>query len=217
MLRRLALEVKLPGFGYTVAGKGTGIECVKDLMHESTIYRRLLPVQGKCVPVHLGDTKVDSILYYAGAVRIVYMMFLSLGGFQLRSPIPRTLADDAICGLHTIHRLGVLQGDPVARNILVHPDRPGITWIDFERAEFVRPRAVLGIISPNRKRKLGRSHEEGKCQYGKDSKKTPAAEIRQARTELARLMVKQGVVTSTDAALTRLGTRMRSGRSLIAG
>ena len=191
-------KVKLPGFGYTVAAKGTGIECVKDLMHESTIYRRLLPIQGKCVPVHIGDTKVDSILYYAGAVRIVYMMFLSFGGFQLRSPIPRTLADDAICGLHTIHQLGVLQGDPAARNILVHPDRPGITWIDFERAEFVRPRAVLGIISPNRKRKLGRSHEEGKCQNGKSSKKTAESEIGQAKTELASLVVKQGVVTSTQ-------------------
>lgn len=200
-------KVKLPGFGYTVAGKGTGIECVKDLMHESTIYRRLLPVQGKCVPVHLGDTKVDSIIYYAGAVRIVYMMFLSFGGFQLRSPIPRTLADDAVCGLHAIHKLGVLQGDPAARNILVHPDRPGITWIDFERAEFVRPRAVLGILSPNRKRKLGRSHEEGKCQNGKSSKKTPASEIGQAKTELARLVVKQGVVTSTHADLIRPGAR----------
>ena len=37
-------KVKLPRFRYTVAAKGTGIECVKDLMHESTIYHRLLPV-----------------------------------------------------------------------------------------------------------------------------------------------------------------------------
>jgi hypothetical protein len=136
-------KVKLPGFGYTVAAKGTGIECVRDLIYESKIYRRLLPLQGKCLSVHLGDMKVDSLLYYAGAVCIVHMMFLSFGGFPLRSPISLTLADDAICGLHAIHQLGVLQGDPEARNILVHPDRPGITWIDFERAEFVRPRAVL--------------------------------------------------------------------------
>ena len=37
--------------------------------------RRLLPIQGEYVPVHLGDIKVDGLLYYAGAVRIVYMMF----------------------------------------------------------------------------------------------------------------------------------------------
>jgi hypothetical protein len=183
--RGALFKVKLPGFGYTVAAKGTGVECVRDLIHESKTYRRLLPLQGKCVSVHLGDTKVDSILYYAGAVRIVYMMFLSFGGFQLRSPIPPTLADEAICGLRAIHGLGVLQGDPAARNILVHPDRLGITWIDFERAEFVRPRAVLGTLSPNRKRKLGWSHEEGKCQHGKSSK-APLLEIGKARAELAK-------------------------------
>jgi hypothetical protein len=30
--------------------------------------------------MHLGDTKVDSILYYIGAVHIVYMMFLGFRG-----------------------------------------------------------------------------------------------------------------------------------------
>ncbi|OBT50680.1 hypothetical protein VE04_09216 [Pseudogymnoascus sp. 24MN13] len=130
--------------------------------------------------------------------------------FQDRLPKARNrptfpgLADDAICGLHAIHQLGVLQGDPVARNILVHPDRLGITWIDFERAEFVRPRAVLGILSPNRKRELGRSHEEGKCQNGKSSKKTPASEIGQAKTELARLVVKQGEPKKSDSRMNSL-------------
>jgi hypothetical protein len=85
--RGALFKIKLPRFGYTVAAKGTGIECVRDLKHESTIYRHLLPVQGKCVPVYLGDMEVDSLLYYAGAVRIVYMMFLSFEGFPLRSPI----------------------------------------------------------------------------------------------------------------------------------
>ncbi|KFZ01138.1 hypothetical protein V500_00875 [Pseudogymnoascus sp. VKM F-4518 (FW-2643)] len=207
--RGALFKVKLPGFGYTVAAKGTGIECVEDLMHESTIYHRLLPLQGKCVSVHLGDTKVDSILYYAGAVRIVYMMFLSFGGFQLQSPIPPNVADEAICGLHAIHQLGVLQGDPAARNILVHRDRPGITWIDFERAEFIRPRAVLGSLSPNRKRKVSWPHKEEKP-HRKDSKRTPVSEIRQAETELAKLAVKQRVVT-TDADLTALAVLTRPG------
>jgi hypothetical protein len=110
------------------------------------------------VPVHLGDVKVDGLLYYAGAIRIVYMMFLSFGGFPLRSPIPPSLADEAILGLHAIHQLGVLQEDPAAQNILIYPDRPGMTWIDFERAKFVRPRVALGALSPNRKRKLGQPH-----------------------------------------------------------
>ena len=74
--------------------KATGVECVDDLMRESAIYRRLLPIQGRYVPVHLGDIKVDNTLYYAGAVRIVYMMFLDFGGFPIRSPIPaRSIAE----------------------------------------------------------------------------------------------------------------------------
>jgi hypothetical protein len=125
--RGALFKVKLLGLGYTVAAKGTGVECARDLIHESKIYRRLLPVQGKCVPVHLGDMKVDSVLYYVGAVRIVHMMFLSFRGFPLRSLISPTLADDAISSLHAIHQLGVLQNDLVAWNILVHPDQPGIT------------------------------------------------------------------------------------------
>jgi len=86
-------KVKLPGFVYTVAVKGTGVECARDLIYETKIYRRLLPLQGKCVTVHLGDTKIDSLLYYVGVVRIVHMMFLSFGGFPLRSPIDKKICD----------------------------------------------------------------------------------------------------------------------------
>jgi hypothetical protein len=111
--------------------------------------------------VHLGDVEVESILYYAGAVRIVHMTFLSFEGFPLRSSIPQTLADKAIHGLRAIHQLGVLQKDPAARNILLHPDRQRIIWHDFERAEILA-RVVLGDLSPNRKRKLGSSQRSGR-------------------------------------------------------
>jgi hypothetical protein len=87
-------------------------------------------------------------LYYAGAIRIVHMIFLSFGGLPIRVPIPAALAGEAI------HQLGVLQKDPAARHILVHPDRPGMTWIDFERAVIFSPRVTLGSLSANRKRKL---------------------------------------------------------------
>jgi hypothetical protein len=93
-------------------------------------------------------------LYYAGAVRIVHMIFLSFGGLPIRVPIPAALAGEAIRGLQAIHQLGVLQKDPAARHILVHPDRPGMTWIDFERAVIFSPRVTLGSLSANRKRKL---------------------------------------------------------------
>lgn len=106
--RGALFKVKLSGFGYTVIAKDTGVGCVGDLMHEPAIYRRLPSIQGKYVPVRLGETEVDNLLYYAGAVRIVHMIFLSFGGYPIKSPIPAVLADEAI------HGLGVLQKDPTA-------------------------------------------------------------------------------------------------------
>jgi hypothetical protein len=73
--RGALFQVKLPRFSYTVVAKATGVECVRDLIHESAIYSRLLPLQGKGVSVHLGNIKVDSLLYYVGAVRIVHRCF----------------------------------------------------------------------------------------------------------------------------------------------
>lgn len=153
-------------------------------MHESAIYQRLLPIQGKYVPVHLGEIEVDNLLYYAGAVRIVHMMFLSFGGFPIRPPIPAALADEAIRGLQAIHQLGVLQKDPAARNILVHPDRPGMTWIDFERATLFSARVTLGRLSANRKRKL-EVDDRAKFPNGGNA---CAKEISRATAELARLV-----------------------------
>jgi hypothetical protein len=182
--RGALFRVKLPEYGYTVIAKATGVECAGDLIHESAIYHRLLPIQGKYVPVHLGEIEVDSLLYYAGAVRIVHMMFLSFGGFPIRSPIPTALADEAIRGLRAIHQLGVLQKDPAARNILVHPDRPGMTWIDFERATLFSSRVTLGSLSANKKRKLG--VRDG-AKFPK-SENAFAKEISRATAELARFV-----------------------------
>lgn len=82
-------------------------------------------------------------------------MFLSFGGFPIRSRTPAALANKAIRGLHAIHQLGVLQKDPVTRNILGHPDRPGTTWIDFERATLFSRRVTLGGLSANKRGSLG--------------------------------------------------------------
>lgn len=62
-------------------------------MPKSAVYYRLRSIQRKCVPVHLGNTKVDITLYYAGAVRIVHIMFLNFGEFPIRLPISTALVD----------------------------------------------------------------------------------------------------------------------------
>jgi hypothetical protein len=185
--RGALFKIKLPGYCYTLIAKGTGIECANDLIHESAVYQRLQPIQGKHIPVYLGNTTVPGTLYYAGAVRIVHMIFLSFAGFSLRPPISQAVVEEAILGLQAIHQLGVLQRDPVTRNILVHPDRSELTWIDFERAEIFPLRVPLGILSPNRKRKLGRDNDNAKCNLGK-STRASLLEIDEARAELTRLV-----------------------------
>lgn len=42
--RGALFEIKLPDWGYTIAAKVTGIECVDDLKHESDVYHRLRPL-----------------------------------------------------------------------------------------------------------------------------------------------------------------------------
>lgn len=182
--RGALFKIKLPTSGYTVAAKGTGTECVEDLMHESAIYQCLHPIQGRHIPVHLGDMPVDGPIYYAGAVLIVHMMFLSFVGYPLQSPIPLSTADEAVRGLRAIHELGVLQKDPAPRNILVHPDRPGeVSWIDFERAEYYSPRPVLGSLSANRKRK-----KYSQSQKSQKTTDVSAREISEAEAQLANLV-----------------------------
>jgi hypothetical protein len=92
-------KVKLPRFSYTVITKATGVEYIRDLLYESKIYSYLLLIQDRGVPVHLGDIKVDSLLYYARAVYIVYIMFLSFDRFLIQALILATLTNKAICVL----------------------------------------------------------------------------------------------------------------------
>ena len=46
-----------------------------------------------------------------------------------------------------------MQKDPAARNILAHPDRPGMTWTDFERATLFTLQVTLGSLSANKIKK----------------------------------------------------------------
>jgi len=130
-------------------------------------------------------------LYYAGAVRFVHMILLSFDGFLTKVPIPVKLADEAMRCLQAIHELGVLQKDPRAPNILVHPERPGITWIDFERAELFSPRVALGNLSVNRKRKHD-FHKGAKFpnRSDQDWAKECAKDVVKVATELNRFVLR---------------------------
>jgi tRNA A-37 threonylcarbamoyl transferase component Bud32 len=118
----------------------------------------------------LGNIDLETPYYYEGICELVHMMFLGFGGELIskhlttenRADITR-LAD---CSAQAIHNLGVLHKDLEPRNILWNKEMGRVMVIDFERAEVVKPRTVLGTISANRKRKresdiMMAKHERG--------------------------------------------------------
>lgn len=68
-------------------------------MHKSAIYYCLLFIQGKYIPVYLGDIKVNSLLYYTGAICIIHIIFLGFGRFLIQLLILAALTNKAIRGL----------------------------------------------------------------------------------------------------------------------
>ena len=81
--RGALFKVKLSRYSYTIIVKAIGIEYIRDLIYKSAIYYCLLPIQGKYIPIHLGDIKVNSLLYYIEVVYIIYIIFLSFSRFPI--------------------------------------------------------------------------------------------------------------------------------------
>jgi hypothetical protein len=136
-------KVTLLSHGYTVAGKASPVYHVKHLRHESKVYERLRPLQGRGIPVHLGSLDLPHPYPYAGYIDLVHMMFMSFGGVT----VLRNIDDDNRSritaqteqSLRAMHRLGVLHRDALPRNILWHPKNEQVMLIDFERAELRPP------------------------------------------------------------------------------
>jgi len=155
--RGVLFKVRLTSHGYTVAAKCTPIDFIAHLRHEAAIYERLRPIQGIHVPVHLGNVDLVRPYFYEGIAEIVHMMFLSFGGTLISQHINANNRSDLIeqvgRSIQAIHRLGVLHRDAMPRNMLWNEEVRQVMVIDFERAAVPKLGAVLGVISPNRKRK----------------------------------------------------------------
>ncbi|KKZ66579.1 hypothetical protein EMCG_07693 [[Emmonsia] crescens] len=171
--RGALLKVTLTSHGYTVTAKCTTRECVQDLEHEARIYKQLQPIQGIHIPVNLGSLNLKHSYHYEGVTKLVRMMFLSFGGWPIWRAInldnQASLIEQVTCSFRAIHQLGVWHRDAMPRNILSNAESGQVIVIDFERSRIIKPRVMLGAVSPNRKRK-GKSedisHKSPECNGG---------------------------------------------------
>ncbi|KAK7414099.1 hypothetical protein QQX98_007042 [Neonectria punicea] len=172
--RGVLFKVTLLAYGYTFVSKGTVQAFIPDLEHEANVYKRLLPAQGRNVPVFLGTIdlrQMQKIYYYDHRVYVVYMTLLSWGGCSISEAeaagVPRgKLREMAIRSLQAVHRQRVRQNDVREPNMLFS-EETGVMVIDFERAEMLHPqRRPLAPMTPN---KRAWAAEGG---HGKQVKKT---------------------------------------------
>ncbi|KAJ5291435.1 hypothetical protein N7478_000686 [Penicillium angulare] len=153
--RGALLKVTLSSLGYTVPAKCT--EFRDHLTHEAAIYNKLRSIQGQYVPIYFGSIDLDHPYSYDGIAYLRHMMLLTPGGQSLDhslSEMDRDLLVSKIKeSISAIHSLGVIHNDPAPRNWKYNKETDSVVFFDFERAETIKQRPILGIISPNRKRK----------------------------------------------------------------
>ncbi|KAI1357257.1 hypothetical protein F5Y08DRAFT_192996, partial [Xylaria arbuscula] len=163
-------KVRLSSHGYTLVAKGVEHAHLARLQHEKKVYDQLCTIQGKYVPVCLGNVDLVLPYYYDGGV---YKHFLFLGWagrplFDLHSEADKAaIVDTVSAGFKAIHNLHVLHGDAEPRNILYDADNGHVMIVDFERAKLSN-REPLRPISPNRKRK----HDMCREKQGRNNKFT---------------------------------------------
>lgn len=182
--RGALLKVTLSSHGYTVPAKCTVPEFRDHLRHEAAVYDKLHPIQGIYIPLYLGSIELAHPYSYDGIAYLQHMMLLSPSGqsldLSLRELGRAGLASKLTESLSAIHSQHVLHKDPAPRNWSYNPESKCVVFFDFERAEILDPRPVLGMISPNRKRKS--------IEHGRLDKKQPgpgyAEEIKKAAHEL---------------------------------
>ena len=158
--RGALFRVTLVTHGYVFICKGTVRAFIKDLQREAAVYERLKPLQGVSVPVFLGSIDLrpmNKVYYYDHRVYVVYMSFLSWGGYNLdhfdvADDVGKRLAGKTLQSLRAMHRQGVVHKDVRRNNMLFNPETNRVMIIDFERSLLEHPpRRALDQIVPNKR------------------------------------------------------------------
>lgn len=143
-------RIELLSHGYTFVGKGTVQRLIPYLKIEANMYKQMDTIQGKAIPVYIGNVDLKSPLHLSTRLAIVHFMLLSWAGEEtkqceiesksLRLETARTIDD--------ILALGVQLGARSCQNILwnFELDRAILTDFGFaplERAHFERAPIVI--------------------------------------------------------------------------
>jgi len=151
-------RITLVSHGYVFVGKGTVHAFVPDLLHEGKIYQQLKAIQGKAVPVCLGNIDLLEIYYLDVRVYILHMLLMSWGGTTidksedisgLQAEIRRTVSE--------VQREGIDQCDVRSPNLLWNRETQRVMLIDFERACSIVKRPPMQDVSWNKRRKIVRT------------------------------------------------------------
>ena len=150
--RGALFQITLASHGYTFVGKGTRDVFVPDLVHEGRMYDRLKSIQGRLIPVYLGNIDLDRPWLDLG-VRIIHMLLMSWGGERVDKVKGAKDFDTDIKRFESqIARLGVQHEDIRPPNMLWNQEADGVMFIDLERATEIR-RIALQELPGNRKRR----------------------------------------------------------------
>ncbi|KAL8944457.1 MAG: hypothetical protein Q9211_000599 [Gyalolechia sp. 1 TL-2023] len=155
--RGILFQLTLQPYGYTFVGKGTIDVFVPDLRHEGRIYGRLKPLQGKSIPVCLGNIDLD-VPWYDIGIQIVHMLLLSYGGTAINGEIDQ-LDDQIREFVRALAMRGVTHEDLEPRNILWSEELGRTIFVDFERSsmeEVKKQKEALRELSPNKNRQRKR-------------------------------------------------------------
>ena len=163
--RGTLFKVRLSSHGYTLVAKGMEAPNRVHLQHEAAIYDRLWTIQGRYVPVCLGNIDLVLPYYYNGSVNM-HFMFLSWAGRPLFECVDKVnmagVVDKVTTIYRAVHRLSVLHRDAEPRNILYDTISDNVMLVDFERAELL-DRQSLGSS-----RRGGLSQKQGEDDFVKE-------------------------------------------------
>ncbi|TWU72509.1 hypothetical protein ED733_002562 [Metarhizium rileyi] len=148
-------KLELVEFGYTFVGKGTIPKCLGHLEHESSIYQRLVELQGEVVPVHLGMVSLASGYLLPGGARVMHMMMMSWGGELAAKATLPDLESETQRSMRTIFSHGVYHNDEREPNLLWNSERGRVMVIDFDCSKLLPP-------PKRRKKQKGRDGRNGK-------------------------------------------------------